>query len=183
MHIWTLREAPRSVVPVWSSGGRFSSFPIAKRSCVTLGKPDTPRALGVSGCLPPTEPSKNWEPVPYQRNTDVGVPYLPGPLWRWRHFWPTETRVMAVIQKSHVWERESSAEEQLYGYLWQRDIFKCFECWLRICKKRSKQTFILKVLPENTPGLIFIFLNNDSSKSPLYNHKKIKTLQGMILAV
>lgn len=85
--------------------------------------------------------------------------------------------------KNHMYERESSAEEKLYGYLRQGDIFKCFECWLRICKKRSKQTFILKVLPENTPGLIFMFLNNDSSKSPLYNHKKIKTLQGMILAV
>lgn len=80
IHICTSREVPRFVVPVWSSQGRFSSFPTAKRSCVTLGKPDTPRALEVSGCLPPTEPTKNGEPAPYQGSTDVRVPYLPGPL-------------------------------------------------------------------------------------------------------
>lgn len=91
---------------------------------------------------------------------------------------------MAVIQKSYI--RETVAQTRrvkLRGYLRQRDIFKCFGLWLRISKKRFKQIFVLEVLSENIPRLLFIFLNNDISKSPLYNHKKIKTLQGMILAV
>lgn len=45
------------------------------------------------------------------------------------------------------------------------------------------KSLCLKVLSENIPNLLFIFLNNDISKRPLYKHKKIKALQGMILAV
>lgn len=81
--------------------------------------------------------------------------------------------------------REDSAntEEKLHGYLRQRNIFRCFQLWLRFGKSMFNKSSYLKALSENIPSLLFIFLNNYISKRPLYNHKKIKALQGMILAV
>lgn len=71
------------------------------------------------------EQERKKKPAPYQEMADANIPYLPGPLRR--HFLPTETRVMAVIQKSYI--RETVAQTRrvkLRGYLRQRDIFKCF---------------------------------------------------------
>lgn len=81
--------------------------------------------------------------------------------------------------------REGSAntEEKLHGCLRRRNIFRYFQLWLKIGKRMFNKSLYLKALSENMPSLLFIFLNNDISKKPLYNHKKIKTLQGMILAV
>lgn len=83
----------------------------------------------------------------------------------------------------HMREGSANTEEKMHGHLRQRNIFRCFQLWLRIGKKMFNKSLYSKALSENIPSILFIFLNNDISKRPLYNHKKIKTLQGMILAV
>lgn len=77
----------------------------------------------------------------------------------------------------------ANTEKKLHDYLRQRNIFRYFQFSLRFGKNMFNKSLYLKALSENIPNLLFIFLNNDISKRPLYNHKKIKALQGTILAV
>lgn len=77
----------------------------------------------------------------------------------------------------------TNTEEKLHGYLRQRNIIRCLQLWVRFGKNMFNKSLYLKALSENIPNLLFIFLNNGISKRPLYNHKKIKALQGMILTV
>lgn len=84
-----------------------------------------------------------------------------------------------------IYMRKGSAntEKKLHDYLRQRNIFRYFQLSLRFGKNMFNKSLYLKALSENISNLLFIFLNNDISKRPLYNHKKIKALQGTILAV
>lgn len=101
VYIWSAKEGPGLIASVGSSGNRDNSCSFLP----DLGQTTYTQQLG-SVWIPTSHlAEQEWKAVPYQENTDVNVPYLPGPLWRWRHFWSTETRVMAVIQKSYIWER------------------------------------------------------------------------------
>lgn len=83
-----------------------------------------------------------------------------------------------------IYMRKGSANtEKNHDYLRQRNTFRYFQLSLRFGKNMFNKSLYLKALSENIPNLLFIFLNNDISKRPLYNHKKIKALQGTILAV
>lgn len=147
----------------------------------TLGTAATPRASEVPGCLPPTELGRTESPH-HIRERQMSVFLIFRAISEVKTFLAHRDKDDGNHSKITC-VRESRAGEKLFGYIRRRNIFKCFGLWLGISRKGFKRIFILKVLSENTWSLIFIFLNNDISKSPLYNHKKIKTLQGMILAV
>lgn len=121
----------------------------------TLGTAATPRASEVPGCLPPTELGR-MESLHHIMERQMSVFLIYRAILEAKTFLAHRDKDDGNHSKITCM-RENRAGESLFGYLRQRNIFKCFGLWLGISRKRFKQIFVPKVLSENTWSLIFVF--------------------------
>lgn len=74
--LWSAKEGPGLIASVGSSGNGDNSCSFLP----DLGQTTYTQQLG-SVWIPTSHLAENeWKSVPYQENTDVSIPYLPGPL-------------------------------------------------------------------------------------------------------